>query len=388
MKEKIKNYIFCLCALAMCLAFALAVFLRASENVKASPIVLGSNISVNENQTLLSDTVSNRRYTLNINYSSSTYQFIVREFDSSSVNVYVYNYCNQTSSNSTTRIYTCNYLFYIGSLSSTSVAIDVSSNKPVITLSLSDIDNASDTITFTRLYYSTSRSSYYSNVVFSTTGTSFYEGYQVGYSSAINNTYNSLYYTACVQYSNSSNCPTDFFNKYLPIQPSISVVIDDLLNIYGLGYANKVPIDIYELLYSIYSSSVNESCLISSSTCVLWTSTDLTLSNLEFGINAIVNNNDIITYSNSYNTGYVDGRLDGIEVGVEDGKIIGYQQGFIDGQQAEDIVGNAVLSVASTPLMVLSGMLNFDILGFSVYSLVLALFTFLLVIYIIKKVFF
>lgn len=388
MKEKVKNYLFCLCALAMCLMFALAVFFKSCNSVNAASIQLGSNITYNEGQTLYTS-INNVEWGLQINRGNSTsiYQLVMVPYTQSST----YNYMmlgRNCSNQGYTDIYltlSCTSLYYVplttGTVSSNS---SVSSSAP-IHFTFYDGDGVFGTdyyIQQSSFYNYNSTTPLATNVEWKQIGYNYADGYILGYKEGALNSYNELYYNACLV-NGLSNCSPTYFNGISNL--TTSYVLNTISTLFG--YTDLyTPVEIYDFIKSKYNSNYNI-CLSRSSNCVSWTNTSYDLSNIETGINAYITNTNIINSALNYDSAYAAGRADGVVVGVEEGKTIGYSQGFIAGQEAEDIVGNAVLSVASTPLMILSGMLNFNIFGFNVLGLVLGLFTFVLVLWILKKVF-
>lgn len=385
MKEKVKNYLFCLCALAMCLMFALAVFFKGS-NSKAAFLFEGGDMTVNEGQSLIADTTQGR-FIGQLNYNGSKYEFSYFKYSDTAPTYIIYlTSCSVQSSTYSSIVLKCNFGSYSSMDSSRTSAI---SNFviPTLTISKSDISNANDTLTINSFTYSSGGLTI-PNVVFTTRGISYSDGYNVGYNNAKLQLANELYYYACMQNLNYIGvCSSSYFtpSSSTSLAPTSSYILQEVLVVAGSN-SSAVPVGVYDYVKTKYESTYNI-CLSYSLVCSSWSSNSLTIDNLQTGIDVIQSNLDLVAYYTSFSDGYEYGRLDGIAAGVEEGKTIGYSQGFIDGQDAQDIVGNAVLSVASTPLMILSGMLNFDIFGFNVLGLVLGLFTFILVLWILKKVF-
>lgn len=79
------------------------------------------------------------------------------------------------------------------------------------------------------------------------------------------------------------------------------------------------------------------------------------------------NQNNETSYNNGYNTGYDVGYSEGIKL-------------------ASDLPG-LVSGFASLPFGILSGFLNFDLLGFNIYSLVLSIITLLVIVWLIRRLF-
>lgn len=407
MKEKVKNYLFCLCALAMCLMFALAIFFKSCNSVKAADVSLGSNLTYNEGQSTYFTSSSGYTYSLQLLYgggasqssSSNKFEFIYYSNSpyattGTSVNIFIMSACTRGVTDDLLS-FTCPNLDYLSGPSTSSPTINgvsaITSSNPIVVKveSYDTLTGFANNFFFDKFYYTSS--SYYSNIRFYTSGNTYNDGYLKGYQDAVESTYNDMYYNACLSVNGvSSNCSTSYFtSKYGSDLPTISInsILSDILSVYGISNNGLDFVSMYDFVRNKYLSNINQCNSIVNASCIIWNSTDISLSNVEFGLNAYINNTNIINYTSNYNNGYTQGRADGVVVGVEEGKIIGYSQGFVDGQESEDIVGNAVLSVASTPLMILSGMLNFNIFGFNVLGLVLGLFTFVLVLWILKKVF-
>lgn len=407
MKEKVKNYLFCLCALAMCLMFALAVFFKSCNSVNAAKVSLGSNLTYNEGQSTYFTSPSGYTYSLQLvngggtseSSTNNRYEFIYYSnspysTSNTSPNIFIMTACVRGVTDDLLS-FTCPNLDYLSSPSTSTPTINavsgVTSSNPIIVKveSYDTLSGFANNFFFNMFYYNPS--SFYSNVRFYTTGNTYNDGYLMGYQDAVERTYNDMYYNACLSVNGvSAICSTSYFTtKYGADLPTISVnsILNDIVGVYGINGTGLDFVSMFDFVRNKYLSNISQCTSITNASCIVWNSTDISLSNVEFGLNAYINNTNIINYNNNYNNGYTQGRSDGIIVGVEEGKTIGYSQGFIAGQEAEDIVGNAVLSVASTPLMILSGMLNFDIFGFNVLGLVLGLFTFVLVIWILKKVF-
>lgn len=397
MKEKVKNYLFCLCALAMCLMFALAVFFKSCNSVKAainvpSDVICSSetpnsvlycgDITYNTGQTL-GATISNGSFIGHLMYNGSSFKFTYYSISNANP-TFTLSDCVVSSSTTSSAILNCNLGSYQGYYSITSTSLP-SYTDTLLTITRGNAStNYYDTLVVDSFRYGTSSTNIVNNVTFMSKGLSYSDGYNRGYSDSRLNVINDLYYYACLQYPNNVVCPSSKYTRSELIQLTNQDIIVDILTIGGNGGA--LPVALYDYLKS-KSQTIYESCILYSDSCVTWTSTDLTLSNLSNGLEYILTNQQLLADSSSYDNGYTVGRSDGLQAGIEEGKQLGYSEGFFDGQNSEDIIGNAVLSVASTPLMILSGMLNFDIFGFNVLGLVLGLFTFVLVIWVLKKVF-
>lgn len=400
MKEKVKNYLFCLCALAMCLMFALAVFFKSCNSVKAAvseppltpcivetpnSVLYCGDITYNMGQSL-GATTTEGSYIGYLTYNGSAFSFVYHKTGINVNTTYInlLTACNVSSTAVGEVVLTCAYGSYTSLTSSRTTAI---SNfvSPTITITRGDsTTNYNDKMIISNFPY-TNGPANLSNVVFSSNGLSYSDGYYSGYSNARLEVVNELYYYSCLQNANNNTiCPTSKYTRSELIQLSNQQIVLDILSIGGNG--GNVPVVVLDYLKQKYNTTYNQ-CFSVSSSCSTWSSNELSVSNINSGLDIITENLNTYSENTYYNNGYSQGRTDGIQVGVEEGKTIGYSQGFIAGQEAEDIVGNAVLSVASTPLMILSGMLNFNIFGFNVLGLVLGLFTFVLVLWILKKVF-
>ncbi len=82
-------------------------------------------------------------------------------------------------------------------------------------------------------------------------------------------------------------------------------------------------------------------------------------------------------YSNFYSDSITNSYTNGYE--------LGYNQGLLDGTETDEIVSKSILSFVSYPFTILSGFLNFNILGFNIYNILLGFITTLLLIWVIKK---
>lgn len=91
-------------------------------------------------------------------------------------------------------------------------------------------------------------------------------------------------------------------------------------------------------------------------------------------------------YQDGLETGLQDGYQNGYQSGLDVGSQSGYQDGFSDGvQSANDYSFMGLLgAVIDTPVTALTGLLNFEILGFNILSFVTGLITLALIIFIVK----
>ena len=104
------------------------------------------------------------------------------------------------------------------------------------------------------------------------------------------------------------------------------------------------------------------------------------------------------SYNNGYNAGYEDGFVDGDSTGYERGNEVGFsnghKQGYSQGYSAGEVHGISTANqysflgllgaVVDAPLQALSGLLNFDILGFNMANFFYALLTLGIVIFVVK----
>lgn len=108
------------------------------------------------------------------------------------------------------------------------------------------------------------------------------------------------------------------------------------------------------------------------------------------GLSPYVNNssNDFQAYyNNGYEVGYNNGRLVANAYEYNNGYNTGYNIGYNDGLEVDDHnwLGNGLLSLVDIPIMLLSSIFNFDILGLNIYYLILGLLTLGIVLWLIKK---
>ena len=94
------------------------------------------------------------------------------------------------------------------------------------------------------------------------------------------------------------------------------------------------------------------------------------------------------SYNNAYNSGFLNGKSEGYTDGFSNGKNAGYSNGYSDGVNAAgDYTFLSLLgSVIDAPLQAVSGMLNFNLLGFNMLNFFYALLTCALVIAVIRLI--
>lgn len=76
-----------------------------------------------------------------------------------------------------------------------------------------------------------------------------------------------------------------------------------------------------------------------------------------------------------YDKGYVDGEHDGMKAGLERGWDEGHETGYIEGAQYSTDMGSMFFSILESPIVLIDGMLNFDLFGINVAGLVKTLLT-------------
>lgn len=99
-------------------------------------------------------------------------------------------------------------------------------------------------------------------------------------------------------------------------------------------------------------------------------------------------NNDFQAYYNQgYDVGYNNGRLVANAYEYNNGYNTGYNIGYNAGLEVDNDnwLGNGLLSLVDIPIMLLSSIFNFDILGLNIYYLILGLLTLGIVLWLIKK---
>lgn len=94
------------------------------------------------------------------------------------------------------------------------------------------------------------------------------------------------------------------------------------------------------------------------------------------------------SYNNAYNNGFSNGKSEGYTDGFSNGKNAGYSNGYSDGVKAAgDYTFLSLLgAVVDAPLQAVSGMLNFNLLGFNMLNFFYALLTCALVIAVIRLI--
>lgn len=97
-------------------------------------------------------------------------------------------------------------------------------------------------------------------------------------------------------------------------------------------------------------------------------------------------------YSSGYNTGYDDGVAEGSSVGYgegfDEGKDVGYTQGYNAGAESANhyTFGALFASIADTPVLIFRQLFSFDLFGVSALTVILSLFTVLVVLFVAKKI--
>lgn len=109
-------------------------------------------------------------------------------------------------------------------------------------------------------------------------------------------------------------------------------------------------------------------------------------------------------YANGFNTGYDNGYDNGYQDGYNDGNTSGYDEGYNNGYQSGNVNGynngyntalsthsfsftNLFASISDTPILMIRRLFGFELFGVSLISVFMSLFTALIVIHVIKKVF-
>lgn len=87
-------------------------------------------------------------------------------------------------------------------------------------------------------------------------------------------------------------------------------------------------------------------------------------------------------YQDGYNTGYSEGNSTGYRNGYANGESAGYNQGVLDSNDYSFL--SLTSAVFDAPVTILTEMLNFEILGFNMRTLVLSLLSLALVFGLIK----
>ena len=102
-------------------------------------------------------------------------------------------------------------------------------------------------------------------------------------------------------------------------------------------------------------------------------------------------------YDTGFDNGYAVGHQDGYYEGVDDGRATGYENGYDDGYLVGRTDGIASANdysflslfgaVADTPVLMIRSLFNFDFFGVNLLTVVLSLFTALILFYLLRKLF-
>lgn len=90
--------------------------------------------------------------------------------------------------------------------------------------------------------------------------------------------------------------------------------------------------------------------------------------------------------NDGYQNGYLDGKTEWYDKGVQFGHDTGYQEGLEDGTNNNYGFPSLFYSIADTPVLMIQRLFNFDLFGMNVLTVVLSLFTAILLIHIAKKI--
>lgn len=154
---------------------------------------------------------------------------------------------------------------------------------------------------------------------------------------------------------------------------------------YNIDNSNSLYID-YNNVYLYYSFS-NAIVLRNADTGVNNLGVQNRI-NLKY-CNALFGNDS--AWENGYSYGYNDGRIDGREDGYNDGYDYGYDVGYDNGYEegmnngADYTFGSLFGAVADTPILIVRNLFNFDFFGVNMLTVVLSLFTALILFYLIRK---
>lgn len=94
-----------------------------------------------------------------------------------------------------------------------------------------------------------------------------------------------------------------------------------------------------------------------------------------------------MSYNTGYNSGFNAGRVFGYDDGYSNGKNDGYSLGLNDGLTEAGAVENGLKTIFSAPIYMLTSILDFEILGFSLYKFILSIITIFIIGFIVKNIF-
>lgn len=89
------------------------------------------------------------------------------------------------------------------------------------------------------------------------------------------------------------------------------------------------------------------------------------------------------TYWNDYYNNLYNSQLQSVTDSAYNN---GYSAGFISGSDSKSILPDAIMTFASLPFSILSGLFSFDLFGFNTYTLFLSIITIFVCIYLISKI--
>lgn len=91
-------------------------------------------------------------------------------------------------------------------------------------------------------------------------------------------------------------------------------------------------------------------------------------------------------YSDGYNTGYNNGEIDGNNTGFDTGYRSGYTIGFQDGARSGQVSLFSIMgAIVDTPIYLLRSLFDYELFGISIYTALLSLITFIVVLWLIRK---
>lgn len=152
-----------------------------------------------------------------------------------------------------------------------------------------------------------------------------------------------IYYEAYVEQGQAVTSTLSYVGLSFELYPSYIMV-----NLYDSGSASNVQSNIADLGYYYYISDAN-----------------------------------LIGYYENYYKSLYDDKLDKVESSAFES---GYNQGYSKGLDKVSELPSTVIAFASLPFSILGGFLDFDLFGFNIYNVILALVTVFLCIWIIKKI--
>lgn len=168
-------------------------------------------------------------------------------------------------------------------------------------------------------------------------------------------------------------------NLYLTLEFYYEDLDSSLYKFYNLDLTHNLDIEDYLL----FAQGINLDDLLLTFYC--WFNINSTYSEEDFAQLAIGNYER--GYIEGQATGFISGYQDGRSDGYSTGYTLGYNQGVVVGSEGNNDFGfiNLFGAIADTPIMMLYSLFNFDLFGVKVLTVILSLFTGLMLVFVIRK---